>query len=353
MSEERYVAYIGTHTQGKGLGIHILDLDTEQNRLIPRKVIPANNPTDVLVSNNGKFLYATTDQGVNAYRILPDGDLEFINMQWTGGMRGSYMETDPNDRFLFVAGYYDGRVSVMHLNEDGSLGEIADGVFHQGMGVDESGHNYMPHVTCVKLTPDLRGIFAVDNGLDQVKVYEFDEETGKLTPNGALRCELNSHPRLLRVDWSKHCIYVLGEESNRVCVYQPPREPGKNREILEPVQKISTLGEDQRKKAASFGMDFTPDGRHLFVSNTVTNTVKVFDVDPETGLLADNCSGSLSGEYPKSLAALPDNEHFVVLGMNTGTVTVYHVDYEKRYFLMSAKPLLIEEPNSIYIHKLQ
>ncbi len=353
MTDDRYVAYIGTITNGSSKGIHILDLDAKAGKFTERSVVAADNPSDVLVANNGKFLYSTTDQGVNAYRILPDGDLEFINTQWTGGMRGCYLETDPEDRFLFVAGDYDGRLSVMELKKDGSIGGIADGLFHQGMGEDESGVNHMPHITCVKVTPDLKGIFAVDNGLDQVMTYDFDKQTGKLSQSGVLRCELDSAPRLIRVDEKKKYVYVLCEQTNHVCVYRIPEQaPQDKRAVLEPIQKISTVAKDSTRKPATFGMDFTPDGKHLFVSNTVTNTVVVYDVDKKTGELAFNCSASLSGEYPRSVAALPDNKHFVVLGLNTGTVTVYHVNYKDRYFLMSAKPLLIDQPNSIYIHKL-
>lgn len=353
MAKDRYVAYIGTYTKGSSEGIYILDLDAETSRFSERKVIPADNPSDVLVANNGHYLYSTSAQGVNAYRILPDGDLEFLNTQWTGGMRGCYLETDPQDKFLFVAGYYDGRLTVMHLNEDGSIGEIADGIYHEGMGVDETGHDFMPHITCVKLTPDLKGIFAVDNGLDQIKTYEFDEQTGKLKPIGVLRCELDSAPRLIRVDWKKNFIYVLCEQTNHVCVYQPPEVMNTDsRQVLEPIQKISTIAKGSTRKPSTFGMDFSHDGKHLFVSNTVTNTVVVYDVDEETGMLTVNCSASLSGEYPKSVAGLPDSDHFVVLGLNTGTVTVYKVNYDKQYFLMSAKPILIDQPNSIFIHKL-
>ncbi len=353
MAGDRYVAYVGTYTKGSSEGIYILDFDAEKCCFTKRKAIPANNPSDILVSNSGKFLYSTTDQGVNSYRITVNGDLEFMNTQWTGGMRGSYLETDPADRFLFVAGYYDGRISVMNISESGSVGEIADGVFHQGMSVDESGNDSMPHITCVKLLPDLKGIFAVDNGLEQVISYSFDEKTGKLSEIGVLRCDLDSHPRLIRVNWEKKFIYLLCERTNDICVYKYTEENDlKKGATLEPLQKITTLGEDRRKKVSSFGMDFTPDGRHLFVSNTVANTVMVYDVDPESGLLTQNCCGSLSGEYPKSVAALPDNDHFVALGLNTGTLTVYQVNYEEHYFLMSAKPILIDQPNSIYIHKL-
>ncbi len=355
MAGERYVAYIGTYTKENSRGIQILDFDAERCRFTERKVVEAVNPSFVLVSKSGKYLYSTSDQGVNSYRITDDGDLEYINTQWTGGMRGCYLETDPKDKFLFVAGYYDGRISVMHLNKDGSVGDVADGVFHSGMGVDESGHSYAPHITCVKLTPDEKGIFAVDNGIDQVKVYDFDEDTGKLQERGVLRCELDSAPRMLKVDRNKRYTYVLCEQTNHVCIYDLPEDKRSLTEPLEPVQKISTVAADTigtDRKPASYGMDFTPDGQHLFVSNAVTNTVVVYDVDQSTGMLEVNCSASLSGEFPKAVAAMPDSEHFVVAGLNTGTVTVYHVDYEKKYFLMSARPLLIDEPNSICIHKL-
>ena len=36
------------------------------------------------------------------------------------------------------------------------------------------------HVDCVKLTPDQKFLCAVDNGLDQVKIYRVDYEYGKL-----------------------------------------------------------------------------------------------------------------------------------------------------------------------------
>ena len=78
----------------------------------------------------------------------------------------------------------------MKLNEDGSLGEIADRVFHKGIGLSMTDRRSMPHVTCLKLTPDFKGLCAVDSGLDQVKVYDIDYETGKLHLNDIIRCDL-------------------------------------------------------------------------------------------------------------------------------------------------------------------
>ena len=71
---------------------------------------------------------------MEAFAIQPDGDLIPINKKWIGGMRGCYVELDDEDRYLFVGGYHDGRVSMMRLSEDGGVAEIADGIFHKGLG---------------------------------------------------------------------------------------------------------------------------------------------------------------------------------------------------------------------------
>lgn len=353
MTKDRYVAYVGTYTHGKSEGIYIFDIDTDTWTLKERKVIPVENPSDVLVSNNGQFLYAVTDRGVNAYQILEDGDLEFLNSQWTGGMRGCYLETDQEDRFLFVAGYHDARVSVMPLGEDGYLGEVADGVFHEGIGLNITDRSAMPHVTCVKMTQDDKGLFAVDSGLDQVKVYDVDGKTGKLRLRDIIRCELDSGPRMLRMYRQGEYIYILGGMSNRICVYHAVPDSVQSGAVdYECIQKISTVSEGKDLRAAASGIEFSPDGRYLFVSNAGVNTIAVFSVDPKTGLLEQICSGYCGGDYPKSLAVLPDNEHFVVLSHNTNEMMVYRMNYEEGYFLMSSKPVSIGQPNSIFIHKI-
>ena len=55
---------------------------------------------------------------------------------------------------FFVGGHHDGRVTMMHLEKDGSIGAIADGIFHIGMARGSDRRTNTPHVDCVKLTPD-------------------------------------------------------------------------------------------------------------------------------------------------------------------------------------------------------
>lgn len=119
MSKEKYVAYISSYTQGDSHGIRIYDVDMKNGRFKEKDKVEITNSSYLTISHNGKFLYSITDFGVEAYTIQPDGDLELINFAPINGMRGCYVSTDYTDQYLFVAGYHDGKLTVLRLKEDG------------------------------------------------------------------------------------------------------------------------------------------------------------------------------------------------------------------------------------------
>ena len=120
--QEKYVAYVGTYTHGSSVGIHVYDLDVEAGYMTEREVVPVNNASHVAKSNNGKYLYSIADEGVEVLKIEKDGSLKPINQVGIEGMRGCFLSTDKEGKFLFVGGYHDGKVSVVKIHEDGRLG---------------------------------------------------------------------------------------------------------------------------------------------------------------------------------------------------------------------------------------
>ena len=92
--------------------------------------------------------------------------------------------------------------------------------------------------------------------------------------------------------------------------------------------------------------------RDRFVTNAGINTVIIYDVDKETGVLTPLFHCKTSGDYPKAVAVMPDNKHFIVLSHETDEIFTYNMNYEDRYFLQDSKPIKIEQPNCIFIHKL-
>ena len=350
MKQEKYVAYVGTYTHEHSVGIHIYDLDVENGTMEERKMVKITNPSDLMVSHDKKFLYSITDDGVKAFRILPDGDLEEINEQWIGGMRGCYLDIDNENRFLFVGGYHDGRVSMMHLNEDGSVGDIADGIFHKGVGRSAADRSSRPHVNCVKVTPDQKYLCAVDGGLDHVKVYKIKYGTGKLKLTDFIRGDLDCAPKMIRFSKDGKNAYVLNELENSIDVYSYTETEEKGPDF-ERIQTVSTEIEKSNGCSAQI-IEFSRDGNYLFCSNAGTDDVVIFRRDAQTGMLEFFCVTPVSGDFPKALAVFPGNQYFASLNHESNQICVFGINYEKKYALMKGKPKHIDRPTCIYIHSL-
>ena len=178
-----------------------------------------------------------------------------------------------------------------------------------------------------------------------------DYENGKLKLFNIIRGHIDSAPRMIRFRRELYCVYVLCEGDNNIYVYHYKTDKcmAKGMEL---VQIIGTSDTTESIPYAASGIEFSPDGKHLFVTNAGINTAMIYDVDKETGLLTKNCENSLGGDYPKTVAVMPDNEHFIALNNGGNEICIFRMNYDKKYFLMDSKPIKIERPNAIFIHEL-
>ena len=349
MDTTKYVAYVGTYTHGTSIGIHIYDVNVEEGTLSERKSVAVKNSSYVRRSNNGKFLYSITDDGVAVFRILDDGDLELINKIKIDGMRGCYITVDETGKYLVVAGYHDGKVTLIRTFGDGRLGAILDGVYHQGLG-SVADRNYRPRVSCVKFTPDNKYLCAVDNGIDQIKIYQITE-SDKLRLIDIVRLKRESGPWRLRFSNDGRFAYVIYQLDNCVDVFR--YEDTKDGPMFEKIQTVMTPSNDvDELHDVSSGISMTRDGRYLFTSTAGDDTVSMFSVDTETGLLTKEFSLPVSGEYPKDIALFPDGKHIASVNHDSDTITVFKVHYDKKIMTMKGKPMKLDAPNCILITPL-
>ena len=351
MKQEKYVAYVGTYTHENSVGIHIYDVNVEKGEMKERKVVPINNPSDIVVSKNRKFLYSIADEGVEAFAIQTDGDLVPMNKQWIGGMRGCYVEVDDENRYLFVGGHHDGRVSMMRLEPDGSIGAIADGVFHKGMGRSIAQRNFIPHVDCVKLTPEQKFLCAVDNGLDQVKVYRVDYERGRLKLIDIIRGKLESAPRMIRFSRDGKYAYILYELLNVIEVYRYSIVD--DTPVFEKIQEVHTVTNKEEDVCAASGMEVSRSGRHLMCSNAGVNSVVCYEIDAGTGMLTEKFMTRVNSDYPKMLAFYPDEQRYLTLNNNSNDIYTYRIHFDCGYSLQEGPRVKVDKPNCIYILKLE
>ena len=347
--EKKYVAYIGTYTHGSSVGIHIYDIDLKEHRLTERSVVPVHNSSYLTKSRSGQYLYSIADEGVEVLRIEKNGDLTPINKVNIDGMRGCYLSTDVSGRFLFVGGYHDGKVTVVHTHKDGRLGSVLDGVFHQGIG-SVAERNFRPHVSCVIPTPDDKYLCAVDNGVDQVKIYQVDPG-GKLHLYSILRLPLESAPRLLVFSKDGRFAYINCELTNTIYAYSydgSGREPK-----FEKIQEIQSMYDDKDVSSCGCALRISPSGQYLYTSSAGENSVGIFRIDQETGLLTKILILPISGGYPKDVDVFPDEETMVVLCHESGYMRFFRVDYDKGTLIMKGKQQYVETPNCILISEVE
>lgn len=346
---EKYVAYVGSYTHGRSKGITILDVDHVKGTMSIRSELEANNASYLAISHSGEYLYSIVDEGVAAFKILPDGNLEFMATTGIRGMRGCHICISKDDEYMFISGYHDGKVTVLRINPDGTVGTITEEVFHKGMG-SIAERNFRPHINCSVLTPDEELLCVCDLGMDQVKVYDFDKMSGRLKLSDIIRCQLESAPRDMCFSPDGKFAYIVCELKNYIDVYSYTPE-AKNR--FEFIQNIFTVRKGHKENTAAAAIQVTADGSHVLCSNAGDDSVTMYDANSDTGLLTLKSSLPISGRYPKDICLFPDEKHLVCVNHESGTLTFFSVDYEKGLLVMNGNPLKIDTPNCMVMHKIE
>lgn len=351
MSNDKFVAYVSSYTKNhksNGQGIHIYDMDVKAGRVAERSGISINNCSYIILSPDEKYLYAICDEGITSYIILENGDLEFLNVATINGMRGCHLSTTKDNSYIFVSGYHDGKITVLKINPDGSIGKITDEIFHSGLG-SIADRNFRPHVSCCKLTPDEEILCVCDPGIDQIKLYEFNKNTGTLHLTDILRIQLESAPSHIMFSADGKYAYVLCELKNYINVYSYNPEI---KERFEFIQNIFTVRKTHQQNSAAASMRFSINGNHIFCTNAGDDTLTIYNVDKSTGLLTMNSSLPISGDYPKDVCIFPDCEHVISINHDSNSLTTFTINYQKGLIIMNGKEQRIIQPNNMIIKKL-
>jgi len=346
---EKYVAYVSSYTRGSSKGITIYYVDLDQGTFIKKNEIEAENPSYMVTSNSGKFLYVGTDYGINSYKIEADGGLIFLNTAPINGMRASHISITEDDKYLFASGFHDGKLTVLRIGEDGLAGEITDEIYDKGVGkVLEP--NSTPHITCSAFTGDKEFLAVCDLGIDQIKINKFDTVTGKLRMVDIIRGDLQMAPRSILFSQDGRFAYVARELKNEVAVYSYELINGEP--VFELIENVLAVQDKATGNAATSTIKMTSDNENLLCTNAGDDTITIFKRDNKTGKLSRRSVLPISGEFPKDIIIFPDNRHIASLNHSSGEITFFATNFETGNFTMSAKPVQNDSPNCGLIIRL-
>lgn len=325
--------YIGTYTQGSDSeGIYLFGFDDESGALSPAGIAGISiNPSFLALHPTKNLLFAVGETSdflgaesgsVAGFQIDPEtGKLAEINRVPSGGTSPCHLVVDHSGRHLLVANYHGGSVAAVRIGDDGKLGQRTAFCQHQGSGPLKP-RQAGPHAHSIKL--DLAGerAFAADLGIDQLAVYDYQQEAGTLRQLSAEKIAPASGPRHLAIHPGGKFLYLLNEISSTLTVIGYAPDSGATRQL----QTISTLPPGYQKYTSTAEVQITPDGRFLYASNRGHDSLACYRVDAASGKLTLIEIEASGGRTPRNFGIHPGGKFLIAANQNSNTLKVFAID---------------------------
>ncbi|HEV3306589.1 MAG TPA: lactonase family protein [Candidatus Sulfotelmatobacter sp.] len=353
-NEDKYLMYVGTYTQegSSSKGIYAYRYDPSSAQLTPIGLAAQTiNPSFLAVHPNHHFLYAVNEVGnykgqksgaVSAFAIdHASGKLTLLNQVASGGADPCYITVDKTGKFVLVANYTGGSISVFPIRQDGSLGEASAFVQHTGHGTNPQ-RQEGPHAHSIDLSPDNRFAIVDDLGLDETLVYKFDSVKGSLTPNDPAfaKADPGAGPRHFALHPNGKFAYVINEMGDTVSVFS--FEPANG--VMHSVQTISTIPKGFTKQNDDAEIAIHPSGKFLYASNRGHDSIAVFAVDPDKGTLKLVEYASTKGQSPRHFEIDPTGSFLFAENEKSDNIVVFHIDTGTGRLKPTGKTLEVGQP---------
>lgn len=366
----RGFAYICSYTVaaasgGNGAGITQARVDP-MGGLIPVSVTAGPNPTWICFSADGRHAYAVNEvdefagkpQGlVTSYAIDPTtGALSPLNTAGAGGRQPAHCAVHSSERHLLVANYGDGRIAVLPIHGDGSLGDATDVVSPAGrLGPDiaaaappgsfaQSGHDGS-HAHMIATDPSGRFVLSTDLGLDEVFAWTLDTDRGTLHPAPSASfpaASIGGGPRHFVFRRDGRMLYVVHEEASQVGAYR--FDPATATATL--LQTISTLPNGFAGSSFASSIAISRDCRFIYTGNRLHNSVAIIAVDAD-GMLRLVGTEWTRGDYPNQVTLSPSGTLLFACNRRSDQVTSFRVDPVGGTLSFTGQYLPIGSPNMI------
>ena len=345
--------FVGGYTGGKpDRGIHVFSFNPKSGALKEEgAAYDLTNPSYIALSPDGHYLYACADTkmpdtgSVMAFRIDSlNGSLKFLNRQSSGGDNPVYLSVDRSGRYIINANYSGGSVSVFKTNADGSLQPRMQNIFFPGSSIRPD-RQEKSHVHAAVYSPQCDYVFLPDLGTDKIWIFGFD--TTQAQPLERLKDyqELaipGSGPRHFTFHPGGQFAYCIEELSGMVTAYAYADGS------LDSIQRIFSCSQ-LRDSHWSADIHISPDGRFLYTSNRGEgeNTIAIFSIDPQSGLLRLVGHQSTYGDHPRNFTIDPTGRFLLVANMASNTIVVFKRDMKTGLLKKTKTEIRVPSPSCL------
>lgn len=341
-----YYLLIGTYTDGGADdGIYVYRFNPNKGEAtFVSKTSGVQNPSWLCISKDGKFVYSVNENSgntpgeVSAFAFdKKKGELTFLNKQPTDGLSPCHINIDASGKNVITANYNGGNISVFKTNADGTLQPYAQLIPHDGYGVNVQ-RQEMPHPHEVVFSPDEKYVFAPDLGNDRLYQYNFNGSDSKnvLTPadSGYYTIDDGFGPRHFIFNPDGKTAYLLNELSGQIIVYNYANGKLTQKQII-----VSTNAGDKNDRGSA-EIEISPNGKFLYTSNRgQANDISLYKVQTD-GTLLENGHIPVNAN-PRGFMVDPTGRFLLVASQNGNTVQMFTIN--KNYGLLENGSMLISD----------
>jgi 6-phosphogluconolactonase (cycloisomerase 2 family) len=331
---------------GNGRGIHIFQMDRQTGKLTPAgEVRLGTSPSCLALNAEGTRLYSanetdrvngTKEGSVSSYEIdRTTGALKLLNTVPSGGDGPTYISIHPSRKFLLVANYFGGTVAVLPIKADGTLEKPCDVKVDSGKIGPTKAPNAKPgsfaisghdrtHAHMIESDPSGKYVLHVDLGLDTIYVWQFDAETGKLSPAAArheVKLPPGDGPRHFHFHPNGKWFYSIQEEGSTIVLFDYDQSSG----ALKERQTISTLPEGFAGSNFCSEILVSADGKFVYAGNRLHDSIGIFAIGPD-GTLSHVADEWTRGNYPRSFTFDPTGNFLLCCNQRADHVSIFKVN---------------------------
>lgn len=344
-------AYVGSYTskerEGHGTGIEVYRIGAT-GEWTSIQSVEGFNPAFLALDQQQHFLYAAHGDGtvVSAFAIDQEsGQLTLLNQQLTGGKNSVHLVVDPSGRYLLVANNTSGNITVLPINEDGSLAEYSDLVNLPGKIGPNRTEQASSHPHQVFFDPSGHFVLVSDVGLDKIFAYRLDNISGKLLVNDppSVATRSGAGPRHFVFHPTKPYTYVINGLDSTITTYQFDFGRGE----LKPIQVMPTLPTSYVGNSAASEIMVASSGKFLYAANRGPNSIGVFSIDQSTGTLIPTEWVSTKGKGPRFFTLDPTGSTLYAANQNSDDIVVFHVNSLKGTLVPTGQVIKTGSPTCI------
>jgi len=252
--------------------------------------------------------------------------LSVISSQSSEGSGICHIHASRDGKFLFAANYGSGHATALPVNAGGEIEPATSVVIGGGSG-PVANRQEGPHAHQVMLDPSQHYLLVPDLGTDKVMIYEFDAESGNLSPHAAqpfFSLAPGAGPRHLAFHPEGKSLFVVNELNSTLTACSWNSSTGE----IKKINTIPTVDKDHKGMKYPAAVRVHPSGSYVYASTRGENScISVFSIEKEGSVKRIQVMEQVPF-WPRDFNLDPSGRYLISAGERSNDIRLYLIDQE-------------------------